>query len=170
MTFAGAIKSVFTKYAVFKGTARRSEFWYFALFSLLLGIVAATLDSVIWPQDLSGDPLSTINQPTPIGSITSLILLVPSLSVTARRLHDAGWSGKWLLLYVLPILSLAFSLVALIAYTQSPDFGSAEGLVEVIAFLVPTLLIAFGVAVFLLILSVLPSKTRAEGNRYAPEV
>jgi uncharacterized membrane protein YhaH (DUF805 family) len=170
MTFVGAIKSVFKQFAVFTGTAKRSEYWYFILFSFLIGIVVATLDPIIFPQEPTDDPLDSLNQLTPLSNITSLILLIPNLAVTSRRIRDAGWSGKWLLLYMLPIGSLVISLFALIAYTQGPDYGSTESLITALSFLVPTLLLAFGVAIFLFILSVLPSKSREQGNKYASEV
>jgi len=87
MTFVEAIKSVFTKYAVFEGRARRSEYWWFVLAyaivnGLLSGIATAT-----------GLTIFTI-----ISSIVALACLVPSIAVTTRRLHDTGKSGWWQLI------------------------------------------------------------------------
>ncbi|MFT5005047.1 MAG: uncharacterized membrane protein YhaH (DUF805 family) [Paracoccaceae bacterium] len=76
MTFTESIQTCFKKYATFSGRASRSEFWWWALFVNLVGLV----------------PL--------IGFIISIAALIPYLAVTARRLHDGGRSGWW---QVLPL-------------------------------------------------------------------
>jgi uncharacterized membrane protein YhaH (DUF805 family) len=86
MDFMTAVKTCLTKYADFKGRATRPEFWWFALFSV---------GCQIFGQILGGDILS---------GIISLGLLLPTLAVGARRLHDVGRSAWWLLLLLLPVL------------------------------------------------------------------
>jgi uncharacterized membrane protein YhaH (DUF805 family) len=86
MTFVDAIKAGFKNYANFKGTASRSEFWYWVLFTTLLNIVLSQIDT------LAGIGSTSMG----LSSIASLALLVPNISVIFRRLHDAGFSG-WLL-------------------------------------------------------------------------
>ena len=78
------------KYAVFTGRSRRKEYWFFALFYILIAIVLGIVDGVIGLGMLS--PLGT------------LALLVLSLAVSIRRLHDTGKSGWWLLVPVVPIV------------------------------------------------------------------
>ena len=80
------------KYAVFTGRSRRKEYWFFVLFYLLIAIVLGTVDGVTGLGVLS--PLGT------------LALLVPSIAVAIRRLHDVGKSGWWLLLGFVPLVGL----------------------------------------------------------------
>lgn len=79
-------------YAAFEGRARRKEFWYFILFFMLSFIVAGLVDSLI------GLPI--------LSAIAFLGLIIPSISVSVRRLHDTGRSGWWYLLSLVPIVSL----------------------------------------------------------------
>jgi len=79
-------------YAAFEGRARRKEFWYFVLFFIILSIVATLIDS------LYGLPILSV--------VTLLGLVLPSISVSVRRLHDTGRSGWWYLLSLVPLVSL----------------------------------------------------------------
>ena len=79
MTFGNAVRSAFHQYAGFTGRARRSEYWYFALFTVLVYVAASVVDAVL------GIPVLTL--------LTVLALLVPTLAVSVRRLHDTGRSG-----------------------------------------------------------------------------
>tara|TARA_B110000914_G_C15275338_1_gene359493 strand:- start:97 stop:468 length:372 start_codon:yes stop_codon:yes gene_type:complete len=92
MDFQTSIKICFNKFAVFSGRASRSEFWFFVLFGFLGGIIAAIIDVMIlgYPFEENG----------PINLIFSVALIVPSISVAARRLHDINKSGWWQLLWV----------------------------------------------------------------------
>ena len=92
MDFQTSIKTCFNKFAVFSGRASRSEFWFFVLFGILGGIIAVIIDVMIlgYPFEESG----------PINLIFSVALIVPSISVTARRLHDINKSGWWQLLWI----------------------------------------------------------------------
>lgn len=169
MTFVGAVKSVFVNFRKFKGTATRREYWFYILATALIGIVLSTIESSIWPPIETDDLIEAINQPTPLSSITALILLIPTLSVTSRRMQDSGWSGKWLFLYLLPVVPLLMGIIGVVGYLNSTTAPEVEVLATMVAYFVPTLLIAFGVQVFLLILCLLPSKSREQGNKYASE-
>jgi uncharacterized membrane protein YhaH (DUF805 family) len=169
MTFAGAVKSVFVNFRKFKGTATRREYWFYILATALIGIVLSTIESSIWPPIETDDLIEAINQPTPFSSIAALILLIPTLSVTSRRMQDSGWSGKWLFLYLLPVVPLLMGIIGVVGYLNSTTAPEVEVLATMVAYFVPTLLIAFGVQVFLLILCLLPSKSREQGNKYASE-
>lgn len=83
-------KDAFRKYAEFNGRARRTAFWMFFLFNLIASIVLAGVDVVLGMQLL--------------GSLYSLAVIIPSLALGARRLHDTGKSGWWQLLYFLPLI------------------------------------------------------------------
>jgi uncharacterized membrane protein YhaH (DUF805 family) len=169
MSFAQAVKSVFVNFRKFRGTAPRREYWFFVLATVLIGIVLSTIESIIWPPIETGDLIEAINQPTPLTSIAGLLLLIPTLAVTSRRIQDSGWSGKWLFLYLLPIVPLLMGIIGVVGYLQSTSAPEIEVLATLVAYFVPTLLIAFGVQVFILILCLLPSKSREQGNKYAPE-
>ena len=84
-----------TNYANFSGRARRKEFWFFMLFCVILGIIAEVIDTVLGTEPI-------------VNSLLNLALLVPSLAVGARRLHDIGRSGWWqlLMLTVIGVLVL----------------------------------------------------------------
>jgi uncharacterized membrane protein YhaH (DUF805 family) len=83
MDFVGAIKAGFKNYAVFRGTATLPEYWYWVLFTTLVGLVTSAVDQ-------SGN----------LSLAISLATMLPSLSVLVRRLRDAGFSWLWLLLPV----------------------------------------------------------------------
>ena len=169
ITFVDAVKSAFVNFRKFRGTAPRREYWFFVLATVLIGIVLSTIESIIWPPIETGDLIEAINQPTPLTSIAGLLLLIPTLAVTSRRIQDSGWSGKWLFLYLLPIVPLLMGIIGVVGYLQSTSAPEIEVLATSVAYFVPTLLIAFGVQVFLLILCLLPSKSREQGNKYATE-
>ncbi len=169
ITFIDAVKSAFVNWRKFKGTATRREYWFFVLATLLIGIVLSTIESIIWPPIETDDLVEAINQPTPLTSISALILLIPTLAVTSRRIQDSGWSGKWLFLYLLPIVPLVMGILGVVGYLNSTSAPEVEVLATSVAYFVPTLLIAFGVQVFLLVLCLLPTKSREQGNKYAPE-
>jgi uncharacterized membrane protein YhaH (DUF805 family) len=86
-----------SKYVVFSGRARRSEFWWYALFAAIVYIVAGIIDAAI------GNQL--------VGYLVALALLLPSLAVTVRRLHDTGRSGWWILIGIIPLIGAIVLLV-----------------------------------------------------------
>jgi uncharacterized membrane protein YhaH (DUF805 family) len=89
MDFQQSIRICFQKYADFNGRASRPEFWWFALFSLIVSVIGGMIFR------------GWINQ------LISLALLVPSLAVGSRRLHDIGKSGWLQLLGLIPIIGWA---------------------------------------------------------------
>ena len=169
ISFTDSVKSVFVNWNKFKGVATRREYWFFVLFTILLGIVLSTIESVIWPPVETADLIEAINQPTPITSVMAFILLIPTLSVTSRRLQDSGWSGKWLFLFLAPLVTLALGIFGVIGYLETTAAPEVEALAVSVAYFVPTLLMAFAIQVFLLVLCLLPSKAKDSGNKYAPE-
>ena len=90
MSFTESIKTCFQKYIDFNGRAGRPEFWWFALFSL---IVSAALSIVALVAFFL----------TFLEWIFALVMLLPSLAVTVRRLHDTNRPAWWLLLLVPPV-------------------------------------------------------------------
>lgn len=88
---------VLNKYAVFSGRARRKEYWFFVLFNILISLALAVVDFVTG----STDPASGVGL---FGGIYAIGILLPSLTVTVRRLHDTNRSGWWVLLPLIPVL------------------------------------------------------------------
>src|SRR5665647_2459033 len=111
MTFQQAIRSVFSKYAVFTGRASRSEFWWFALLQVLVTVAVAIVGTAI-----TGDGSNRVAAAT-LQLVAILGLLLPSLAVLVRRLHDGNYSGWYALLLLIPIIGGVFVLI----YTLLPS-------------------------------------------------
>lgn len=79
-----SVQTCFSKYAVFRGTASRSEYWYFILFGVLTSLVVTTADLRL------GTHIPA--------SLISLAMFLPSTAVLVRRLHDTEHSGWWYLI------------------------------------------------------------------------
>ena len=79
-----AIKACFAKYATFDGRACRSEYWYWTLFSFIVGLFLGWIPY--------------------LGTLLSILFILPGIAVSVRRLHDIGKSGWWYLLSFIPIL------------------------------------------------------------------
>jgi uncharacterized membrane protein YhaH (DUF805 family) len=106
--FMAALK----KYADFSGRARRSEYWYFVLFYVLIYIFLAFMDGMV----------GSFSAGTQIGlfsGLFALIMLIPSISVGVRRLHDTDRSGWWLLLSLIPIIGAIVLLVFTVQDSQA---------------------------------------------------
>ena len=110
MSFGEAIKSVFSKYATFSGRARRSEFWYFFLFSFLVSL------------GLSIIPFLSLLSP-----LWTLAILSPTLAVTVRRFHDIGKSGWYYLIYIIPALLTLGCFTYIMAQIIPVVFNAAAG-------------------------------------------
>lgn len=95
MGFINAIKAGFKNYAKFSGVATRPEYWYWFLFNLLLAGIGYLVSE--WVQ---------------LWTFQVLVLIIPTLSVTVRRLRDAGYSWAWLLLKMPGVIPLFIGFVA----------------------------------------------------------
>jgi len=113
MTFTESIKTCLKdKYATFTGRASRSEYWWFYLFMLIIGII------VVWVcglYDVNRTPSLAVSIPL---LILEILLIIPSIAVTVRRLHDAGQSGWLWLISLIPFVGQLILLVLCILPTQ----------------------------------------------------
>jgi uncharacterized membrane protein YhaH (DUF805 family) len=115
MSFQDAIRTCLQrKYVDFTGRARRSEYWFFFLFTAIAGLVGAILDAIF---GIRSDVYSGTG---PIEGLIHLALLLPSLAVGARRLHDTGRSGWWLLIGLIPVVGWIILIVFFVQDSQ-PD-------------------------------------------------
>ena len=103
MGMGAAIKTCFSKYATFSGRARRSEFWFWALFNFLMTLIPF-VGWFIWP----------------------LVAFLPSLAVTVRRLHDTGKSGLLLLLFLIPFVNFILVIVFFVFYCMDSAPGDNQ--------------------------------------------
>jgi uncharacterized membrane protein YhaH (DUF805 family) len=119
ISFGGAIARGFKKYTLFTGRASRSEFWWWCLFTNLVVLVLG-FGGIILTSRYGGGTLGLLSL---ILGLLSVILLavfalgifVPTLALTVRRLHDAGYSGSFALLLLIPYLgSLIVTIFALL--------------------------------------------------------
>ena len=94
MNMKEAVVSVLINWNNFSGRACRSEFWYFVLATFLVSMIISIIEIATGMVDIESAEMGILS------IIFALLLFVPSLSVTARRLQDRGWSGWWQLLYL----------------------------------------------------------------------
>ena len=103
MGFAEAVKSVLSQYVNFGGRAVRSEYWYWVLALVLIGVVLAIIDGAIVAPAL-GFEVFAPDAGQPLSSLFSLAIFLPTLAVAVRRLHDIGKRGWWVLIGLIPLL------------------------------------------------------------------
>lgn len=104
-------RAVLNKYAEFSGRAQRAEYWYFVLFNFLIGLGLTVVGSIIFTKGV-GQGLNTLY---------SLAVLIPSLAVGVRRLHDIGKSGWWLFLMLIPLVGPIWLLVLMVTDSNPGD-------------------------------------------------
>lgn len=105
MSFAEAIRTCFQKYLTISGRARRSEYWWWVLFLFLGNMAAGFIDNLAFSAGPDG--------PSLLAPLFSLAVLLPSICVAGRRLHDRDMSAWWLLLMLVPLIG---SLILLVLY------------------------------------------------------
>lgn len=99
------------KYATFEGRARRKEFWQFAVFVFLVQLVLGVIDRMIGTFSIGAEFGL-------LGGVFSLFVLIPSIAVTVRRLHDIGRTGWWFFLYLIPLIGAIVMLIFMILDSQ----------------------------------------------------
>ncbi|WP_299978860.1 DUF805 domain-containing protein [uncultured Pseudoteredinibacter sp.] len=98
------------RYADFSGRARRKQYWMFVLFYFIFSIVVTIVDSILGTAFL--------------GMIFGLAMLVPSLAIGARRLHDTGRTGWWQLIALIPLIGM---IVLIVFYVQDSHPDNEHG-------------------------------------------
>ncbi len=111
---------VVKNYAGFNGRATRSEYWYFVLFYSIISIAISIIGAVI------SDKFGILSK------LYFLALVIPSLAVMIRRLHDIGKSGWWWLISIIPLIGPIWLIVLLATRSDPGDnkYGpNPEGIV-----------------------------------------
>lgn len=105
---------VMRKYAVFSGRARRKEYWFFVLFNVLISILLTVIDGMI----------GTLNTETGFGMLSgiyTLAVILPSIAVSVRRLHDTSRTGWWLLISLVPLIGAVVLLIFFVSDSKPGD-------------------------------------------------
>ena len=142
MNMFEAIKVCFQKYATFSGRARRSEFWWFFLFSFVLGLIPV------------------------VSVISGLVLLIPGLAVGWRRMHDIGRPGYHYLMPLAVILLVGLAFAALASLGFAPTNGSDPSPVFIALFAIAALAVLGALIVQIVWLA---SSSQRGPNEYGPE-
>ncbi len=106
---------VLKKYAVFSGRATRKEYWMFVLYNVIISIIIGIISGLIFGKTADGSSNDVL------GGIYSLAVLLPSLAVLVRRLHDTGRSGWWILIGLIPLIGTIILIVFLAQKTKAGD-------------------------------------------------
>ena len=107
VSFGQAVNMALNKYCDFNGRASRSEYWWFALFCFIVGAVAGTIGGMLNLNWLPG--------------LCSLALLLPSLGLGVRRLHDIDKSGWWIFLQFIPVVGTIILIIWFVKESQPFD-------------------------------------------------
>ncbi|AET58584.1 DUF805 domain-containing protein [Paenibacillus terrae] len=99
---------VLQNYVGFQGRARRTEYWMFVLFSAIATFIISLIDGLVGLT-----PILTY--------LYSLAVLLPSLAVIARRLHDTGRTGWWMLISLIPLVGSIILIVFLCQDSQPAE-------------------------------------------------
>lgn len=136
ISFAAAVGTGLKKYFNFRGVASRREYWFFILFFVLLSLVTGQLDQIFFPElakkatdsadalfayletnpavpnwQLFQQAIIDAMDATPIGNFVGFATFFPLLTVTVRRMRDAGFGGWWLLLIWVQLFTFVITLL-----------------------------------------------------------
>ena len=106
MTYQESVRSVLSNYATFSGRASVSEFWWFYLFTLLISMAFSVLGLIF--HDSNGEPALWI---IILQGLFGLAILLPSIAVAVRRMHDIGKEGGWIFINLVPLIGWIWFIV-----------------------------------------------------------
>ncbi len=142
------VDTVTKHYIDFNGRIGRAQFWYYILVYVLIGLAVSVVGSIVG----SGGGLR---------SLYNLALLVPTLGMTARRLHDTGRTASWVVILAVPwLLMILAGMVAFASFFFVPLWGLLMGLGWLIG------LVSLVAAIILIYFCAQPGST--DSNEYGP--
>jgi uncharacterized membrane protein YhaH (DUF805 family) len=122
------------QYADFGGRARRTEFWMFVLVNVVISVVLGIVDTATGTANAYAVGGAASFSPGILGGLYGLAVLIPSIAVTVRRLHDTDRSGWWFLIQLIPIVGGIVLLVFVcLEGTRGPNRFGADPKQEVTA-------------------------------------
>lgn len=109
---------VLNQYSDFKSRARRKEYWMFALFNFIISMLIVGVDNALgfsfnYTGNFSGTGVFNL--------LYNLLILIPSLAVAVRRLHDIGKSGWMLLIGLIPLVGVIWLLILLLRDSEARE-------------------------------------------------
>lgn len=107
VSFSQAVRMAFDSYCRFQGRSSRSEYWWWVLFVAILSFCIGIIEGIL------GFSMTAVQTTS---GILSLVLLLPGLGLSVRRLHDIGKSGWWVLLGFIPVVG---AIILIIWYAQN---------------------------------------------------
>lgn len=119
MSYKEAVTSCFMKYVQFSGRASRSEYWWFMLFSFL---VSSVLEGLAYLVGTPTDPNLFISL---LLYAFGLVIFLPTLAVSVRRMHDLGKGGGWIFISAVPLIGWIWYIV--LAATPGEPFENRFG-------------------------------------------
>jgi len=128
VSFADSIKNAFVKAFDFKTRSSRAEFWYFYLFTVIVGMIGIQVDQYLSLELIRFELSRSPNNEFILGhfyTFTYFLFLVPSLSLYVRRLHDTDRSGWWLMIMLIPFIG--FVTITMFWLLKGNDKGNKYG-------------------------------------------
>ncbi|MCX8528621.1 MAG: DUF805 domain-containing protein [Rhodoluna sp.] len=177
MGFTDAIKYGFKNYANFKGVVDRATFWWWYLFAAIVSIAIQTIGGAISGASsfsaLSGGDSSSVGSSAAVNFLLSLLPLaiyLPTLALVVRRMRDAGTNPLLLLLGLIPgaALFIGAAVGAVAGASMSSGYGSlGNGFLGLFLGMIPGILLGLGYGIWMIVTLAKPTKTAAQGNKYA---
>lgn len=112
VSFSQAVRMAFDSYCRFQGRSSRSEYWWWVLFCSILGFCIGIVEGIL------GFSMTAVQATS---GILSLVLLLPGLGLSVRRLHDIGKSGWWILLGLIPVVGAIVLIIWFARNSQMQD-------------------------------------------------
>ena len=112
MGFIDAVKFGFIRYFTFTTRSSRSEFWWWMLFTFLVDVILVVVNSILFGRSIQQSSAENIflYDSGYLGAIFQLVVLIPTIAISCRRLHDIDKSGWWQLLVFIPLIGWGFLL------------------------------------------------------------
>jgi uncharacterized membrane protein YhaH (DUF805 family) len=112
MGFIAAVKFGFIRYFTFTTRSSRSEFWWWILFTFMVDVILVVVNAILFGPSIQQSNAGNLlmYDGGGLGAIFQLVVLIPTIAISCRRLHDIDKSGWWQLLIFIPLIGWGFLL------------------------------------------------------------